>query len=558
MGVMELTARISHLARPATMTVALGAMLALLAGSADADAAKKRKRYPVVTSVSPMNAKVGETITIRGRYFIRGKNKNSVVFKRDGARAVFAKETLGTAKQIRVVVPESLRRYLTENVASLVRLRVLSERFGKKFTAVSKSPRITALPVPAASTPGGSTGSTVPGSTPSTGGSTPAPARVCTGDEDGDWLDAALENDLGLDACKADSDGDGVPDGYEYQAARDLNDDEYQSGNTYLPYPGKMPYPNALFADGDQDYDRDGLPMVDEYRLSKTFGSAPDGVLPRDDYRLLYSDGEQYSLSTRVGGTGRRVPSQPAATYPKGAQFLDWATNSGYNPVLVPKAAPWYDAANAVSFDIRDANHSGAVDGNGRPDYATNDPGYLSGESFIYDRDGDAYISDDERDEDADGLSNVDELRGRMTPGFWKKCYSSVGEQAYPVEYAGTDLADADTDGDGVRDGADDQDHDDIPNLMELSRNMASGHSDWDNHDGQCVIDSTINLELPDGPDADDEPDLLEDWHAADYGRVNPFNPCLPYAWSRTCARGVEFGAGFAPFDKSTNWFALQ
>ena len=36
-----------------------------------------------------MSAKVGDTISIRGRNFIRGKNKNTVVFKRDGARAVF-------------------------------------------------------------------------------------------------------------------------------------------------------------------------------------------------------------------------------------------------------------------------------------------------------------------------------------------------------------------------------------------------------------------------------------------------------------------------------------
>ena len=38
-----------------------------------------------------MSAKVGDTISIRGRNFSRGKNKNTVVFKRDGARAVFAK-----------------------------------------------------------------------------------------------------------------------------------------------------------------------------------------------------------------------------------------------------------------------------------------------------------------------------------------------------------------------------------------------------------------------------------------------------------------------------------
>ena len=48
-------------------------------------------------------------------------------------------------------------------------------------------------------------------------------------------------------------------------------------------------------------------------------------------------------------------------------------------------------------------------------------------------------------------------------------------EKPYYVGYPGTNLADGDTDGDGVRDGADDDDHDDIPNLMELSRNDASG-----------------------------------------------------------------------------------
>jgi hypothetical protein len=364
-------------------------------------------------------------------------------------------------------------------------------------------------------------------------------------------LSAALENSLGLDACKADSDSDGVPDGYEYQSARDLNDDEYQETNQYLPYPGQRPYPNALFADNTVDYDGDGLPLEVEYKLWKAFGAAPAGTLPRDDYRLLYSDGEQYSLSTRSGGTGRRVPSQPANTYSKGAEFLSWAGANGYDPILVSKGAPWYDAAQKQSFDIRDVNHNHAVDAAGRP-------GYLSGESFIYDRDSDTFISDDERDEDADGLTNIDELRGPMTAGYWKNCYSGVGERPYPVEYAGTDLVDRDSDDDGIIDGADDQDHDDIPNIMELSRNMASGHVDWDAHDGQCTIDSSIPLELPDGPDADDKPDLLENWHAADYGRVNPFNPCLPYKWSRTCARGVEFGAGFAPFDKSTDWFALQ
>ncbi len=106
---MELRARISPFARRAAFTAALGALLVpAVAGTAAADAAKRKaKRYPVVTSVRPMDARVGQTIVLRGRAFKRGKNKNTVVFKRDGARAVFMKSTLATAKQIAVVVPET-------------------------------------------------------------------------------------------------------------------------------------------------------------------------------------------------------------------------------------------------------------------------------------------------------------------------------------------------------------------------------------------------------------------------------------------------------------------
>lgn len=529
------------------MTAAVAALLALVAGPATADA--KATRYPVVTSISPMNAKVGDTISIRGHNFRRGKNKNTVVFKRDGARAVFAKQTLGTAKLIRVVVPDSLRPFLTEGQAARVRVRVLSLRFSKAFTPAAMSPMITAFPKPVTDTGTDTSTSTSTSTSTGTGATTPdpgtpappAPAPVCTGDEDGDMLTASLENSLGLDACKADTDGDGVTDGYEYQSARDLNDDEYQESNTSLPYPGKRPYPNPLFADADVDYDGDGLPQLSEFRLWDAYGARPAAGLPDQSYRLLYSDGEQYSLSTREGGTGRRTPSQPAASYDKMTSFLSWVNGHGYNPVLLSKAAPWYNAANRESFDIRDVDNDHVLD---------------ASEATIYDRDGDGFISDDERDEDADGLTNVDELRGRMTAGYWKSCYEN--EQPYTTVYAGTDLVDRDTDGDGIVDGADDQDHDDIPNLMELSRFAASGLVDWDAHDGQCKISSAIPETVPDGPDSDTEPDPLEEWHPNAYGRVNPFNPCLPYDWSRTCPAGQTFGNEFAPFDESTSWFSLQ
>ena len=46
-----------------------------------------------------------------------------------------------------------------------------------------------------------------------------------------------------LDPCLADTDGDSVEDGYEYQSALDLN---HYPRTAPLPYPGKRPYPNPL------------------------------------------------------------------------------------------------------------------------------------------------------------------------------------------------------------------------------------------------------------------------------------------------------------------------
>ena len=45
--------------------------------------------------------------------------------------------------------------------------------------------------------------------------------------------------------------------------------------------------------------------------------------------------------------------------------------------------------------------------------------------------------------------------------------------------------------------------------------------------------------------------------HPDAYGRVNPFNPCLPFTESRTCTDYVDDNTG-APFDDSPNWYALN
>src|SRR4051812_29445775 len=345
--------RIRPLLRAAAFLAALCALLApATAGAsvhAHAAAKKKKAKPPVVTSVRPMNVEIGQTLQIRGKYFIRGRYKNTVAFKRDGGRAVFAKAKIGTSKLLRVTVPAKLHSELeksgSSSVATRFHVRVLAKKFGKKFTPTSKSPLIAPkTPAPAAA----------PAPAPAPAAPAPAapakPASAPEGDCDKDGLvnsaDTDDDNDLlsdsieagintalrakygpdiaQMDPCNADTDGDGVDDGFEYKSAKDLNDDEYQQPNTFLPYPGTKPYPNPLDGnDADVDYDGDTLSLDEEYRLWKKFGT-------RTLDPLYYSDGEQYSVYRRIASgpnAGRRVPDLPAANYPKQIQFVDWASD---------------------------------------------------------------------------------------------------------------------------------------------------------------------------------------------------------------------------------------
>jgi hypothetical protein len=183
-----------------------------------------------------------------------------------------------------------------------------------------------------------------------------------------------------------------------------------------------------------------------------------------------------------------------------------------------------------ASFDVRDVNRDGQVSTG------------CFGEELYFDYDCDQYLSDDERDEDADGLTNYDEAVGRMTPGYWTACYEK--EAPFAIPYAGTEVTDFDSDNDGVRDGADDADHDDVPNMMELSRMAASvapgrpfGHNDTDG--AHCKPAEGLDPKVPNHPD--------------DYGKVQPFDSCDPAWWSRTCDRHPVIGAAADP-----NWWSLQ
>ena len=523
---MELRARIRPLSRRAVWMTALVALIAsAAAGAAAPSAFAKKKRAPVITSIAPKDVAVGEKLTVRGRHFKRGRFKNTVVFKRAGARAVFVKADVATRKMLRVTIPATLQKYFALDNGNprptRFRLRVLARKFGKKFTSRRNSPLVSGPRPPAPPKESLADGDC----------DFDRIANKLESDDDSDLLPDGTEAAIGTDPCKRDTDADGVEDGYEFQSAKDLNNDRYRTTNLsqILPYPGKRPYPNPLFGDANVDYDGDSLTLAEEQSLWRyTFNvnhSATRTLTP-----LSYSDGSKHSL-------GRVSPG----AYNRHKEFLAWAVGTKRLAVRIPAMQPVPAPGGAGTYDLRDANLS---------------HGALSPSELEYsDFNGDNLIADDERDEDADGLTNYDETHGRMTPGYWAGCYKM--EKPYPIGYAGPRVDDADSDGDRVLDGADDQDHDDVPNLMELSRYAASGGlKDW--QDGSpCRVSDAIEFSEVD-LNGDGKPDSAKANHPTAYGRVNPFNPCLPATNSRTCPSHPSLTGAGAPFDDSPNWLSLD
>jgi hypothetical protein len=496
---------------------ALGAIVAsAVAGALAPDAHAAKKKAPVITSVSPKNTSIGEKLTIRGRNFTAGRYKNTVVFKRDEAKAVFVKAEVATKKMVRVTISDKLAGQLLvmdgTPIATPFRLRVLSKKLSKRFTRGELVPMVGPRKPPVKETP--------TEGQPDGDCDLDKVKNKSDLDDDNDGLPDATEAALKTDPCKADTDGDGVTDGYEFQSAVDLNDDEYQEPQSILPAPEKRPYPNPLFSDANVDYDGDSLTLGQEFSLWKAYRNPAAGL---ND--LVYSDGNQYSAYGR-DGAGRRpgglIGPDPNHKY---TNFFDWAAGAGYGNVWI----------RGTVYSLRDMNLDGAVSLNPDPRDLSPTDGrwFYFSETRYFDFDFDGKLSDDERDEDADGLTNYDEATGRLTPGYWEACYTK--EKPYPIRYAGTSPVDPDSDGDGVRDGADDQDHDDVPNIMELSRTAASNRQ---------VFIWCGNKDVP---------------YSAEpvQGPVNPYNPCLPYTDSRTCERHPSLTNKYFPFDPEVPYYEV-
>jgi hypothetical protein len=453
-----------------TLVLALFALAAALT-LPPASASAARTSVPTVSNVAPLNLAIGDTLTITGRNFRAGRNRNTVVFKRDGQRAVFVTASEATATRIRLVVPTKLSQYLSRRSGGSARptrfrLRILAARFGRAFTATKLSPVIGEA-VPGSASP--STGVTI---RDTNGQTVTVPVDTdpdcdldgvrnsMDADDDNDFLSDALEVSLKLNTCSSDTDGDAIGDGWEYQSAVDLNNPgcnapAYPTPCTpALPYPWKVPYPNPLDGgDAGSDFDGDWITDFDE--------------------------------------------------------FQGWVQHSGHDLSI---GGMWYSGGLKSSQDpIAD----GCV---GMPIPTARAP-FTQDYADQLDANSNLCLSDGERDEDFDMLSNNQELTGELSANRWWLASFKTENPFTNVTWSGTKWLDGDTDGDGVYDGMDDQDHDDFWNAEEIER----GSQDWD----KAGVATGTHTGL---------------W-------VQPFNPCLPNRDSRTCPDFVPAdSAAWAPF----------
>ena len=359
-------------------------------------------------------------------------------------------------------VPAKLKNEFARSPASPMptrfRIRVLAKKFGKRFTTTSSARR--------------SSGRTLPRRTPPAPPSSARRRRLRRRRRRQLQVDTDDDNDLLIDDLETHHETPReVPHRCPATPTRtatasrtatstsprcDLNDDEYQSPNAYLPYPGKRPYPNPLDS---------GTPT------STTTATASRSSRSTTLWKYTYARaGRRTATLDAAELLGRQAvldlhpwPRRPPrADLPPRATTSRPTSRAGRRRRLPTCRCPDGD-------DLRRLN-----DANGDYDVSTSTAPATSTRS--------ATTSTRRRrlgcpTTSATRTPTASPTTTRRTADdaayWWTDCYT--GETPYPIAYAGTDLADPDSDGDGVRDGADDQDHDDIPNIMELSRNMATG-----------------------------------------------------------------------------------
>jgi hypothetical protein len=442
---------------PRTARLPSAVLCLLLAGgvlSGEAAAATKRSVFPTIKEASPGRLGIGDTLTITGTRFRKGKNKTTVVFKRTGGRAVFVKVPSATTTKLSFVVPAKLLPFLAQKkgkpVPTRFRLRVLASRFAKRYTPVKGSPVIGARAIGGQGTKDDCDGDKI--------------ENAKDADDDNDLLDDELEAQLKTDPCKRDSDEDGMSDGWEHLSAVDRN-------GKALPAPLAKPYPNALFKEGNEvDHDGDGLSDAAEYAAWATYGGGVLRPKSADPYvsQLSYSGGNPSS-----DGRARVAPDYAYADR-DGNLFLSDLERD----------------ADGDRIPNIDEGGSKEIAGVAKP--SADEPRYLDFGVFTA-----LYI---------DKVAKLGD-QGIECGGINQIPYYCLDQAQPKIDVQRVDSLDwltPDSDGDGIRDDEDDVDHDDVPNLEEfLSELVRPSAKRVYAHLNACVPNTNSRFCLVGGVDVD-------------------------------------------------------
>lgn len=212
-------------------------------------------------------------------------------------------------------------------------------------------------------------------------------------------------------------------------------------GNGPAIPPPSVPACSPDFTPGStKDSDHDGLPDVLEHKLHTDPCNADtdgDGV----------PDGYEYYAALDLNSAAQPYPGKRA--YPNPLDPTDASTDhDGDGLTMAEEYAAWarYGDGQFPLTSYSDGNQ--------------NTGGFMAvppGKEYL-DLNHNGVLSDDERDVDGDGIGNWDELHGAFDVTHAKNLNYKPG----------LDWLDPDTDGDGIPDGADDQDHDGVSNLDEI------------------------------------------------------------------------------------------
>ena len=397
--------------------VLTASLLACVLGVALVPAARAASTSPVVTKVRPLDVAIGQTLTITGRGFLPGRLKNTVVFQRDDAEPVFAKADTATATRITLVVPVKLLPFLADKggTPSPTRFRLrVLARRLGRTFTKASASPRIAPPKDAGGGSGGSGGGAGTGGTPPPAGNPASPPAA--GAPDAQPLPAPIDP-RGPDG---DCDNDGIPNRLETDADDDLVTDADEKDKYKTDW-------------CDADSDRDGA--IDGYEIESAL-DMNSRALPSPNKRPYPNALDGSDTASDHDGDGLSL----------GAEYLAWARYGGHRLPLT------YSDGTQESGGPTPATR-GVY-----PDVAHTRGGLVEPPNGL--------LTDDEKDVDGDGLSNWDQLHGVFTT-FANMDYQPT-----------LDWLDPDSDGDGVKDGADDQDHDGTYGGVELTNleEISAGH----------------------------------------------------------------------------------